>query len=100
MAESTKSLAERIRLYRQANEETQQQLADRLGISRGTLINWEKGEFPPGLGKLVEEMYEAEKTAGQTYQLKLPFEQPIDLEVRISPRRATAIRLDVERRMG
>jgi len=100
MMEIAPLLGERIRHYRQSLGETQDQLAERLGISRATLINWEHGKLPAGIGKLIEEMHEAERTSGRVYQLQLPFDDPIDLEVRISQKRATSIRLDVERKVG
>ena len=96
MADSGESLAQRIRLHRLSRGETQEQFALRLGICRSTLIAWEQGNLPQPIGKLVEEMHEAEKTRGRLYQLHLPFDEPVDLELRIGPKRDTSIQVEVE----
>ena len=96
MAEKRESLGQRIRLHRQSQGETQEQLALRLGICRSTLISWEHDDLPQPIGKLIEEMYEVESARARVYQLQLPFDEPIDLEVRIAPKKSSTLQVDVE----
>ncbi len=68
----------------------------RLGICRSTLCSWESGDVPQPFGKLIEEMLDAEKARTRTYQLRLPFDEPVDLEVRIAPKKAATVQVDLE----
>ena len=47
-------LAENIRLYRKSLGFTQEQLAERLGITLGTVSKWERGSSEPDLGYLMD----------------------------------------------
>lgn len=46
-------LPERLKTLRQNNQMTQQQLADLIGVSQGTVGNWESGARRPDSGMLV-----------------------------------------------
>lgn len=86
-----------IKQRRELRGHTQQQLADRVGVSRGTVANWEKGEMPDYLQELVK--YLSDGTPAErdhSYQMLLPFGQASNLELRISPQRADTIRFEVQ----
>jgi len=90
-------LPERIRLYRASKGESQEELAQRIGSTRGTVSNWERGSLPEPFATLIQEIERAEKAAEDgPPQLSLPFDEPIGLEVRISPKEPGSIRVDVE----
>ena len=46
-------LAENIRGYRKSLGITQEQLAERLGITLGTVSKWERGSSEPDLGFIM-----------------------------------------------
>jgi len=73
-----------------------QQATGQMPKEQLTVINWEKGDVPQAFAKLIQEMDDADRIAGKTYQLFLPFDQPMDLEVRVSPKKPASIRLEVE----
>jgi len=95
---SALALAERIKLHRIRRGETQEELADRLGVHRSTINKWENGGLPEELATLVQEMDADDDLEGNTYQLSLPFGDPMNLEVRIYPKKPDSIRLEVERK--
>lgn len=97
-ASSATELGERIRLHRIRRGETQQELADRLGIHRSTINKWENGQLQEELAALIQEMDSETDADGKTFQLSLPFDDPMDLEVRIYPKKPDSIRLEVERK--
>jgi transcriptional regulator with XRE-family HTH domain len=93
-------LAQRIRRCRQNLQESQSQFAKRFGVTPLAVGNWERGTPPrrkhlTHLTPLLEDSGHAQSES-LTYQLQLPFEQPIDLELRISPQRADTIHLEVQ----
>jgi len=53
---SATELGERIRLHRIDRGETQQELADRLGVHRSTINKWENGQLQEELAALIQEM--------------------------------------------
>lgn len=48
------SISQNIKVYRKQNNFTQQQLADRLGVTHQTVSNWESGRSMPSIDKLNE----------------------------------------------
>ncbi|KOP29183.1 XRE family transcriptional regulator [Exiguobacterium sp. BMC-KP] len=42
-------LTNQVRLYRQQNKWTQEQFAERIGVTRQTVISLEKGSYTPSL---------------------------------------------------
>ncbi|MGG6799489.1 UNVERIFIED_CONTAM: helix-turn-helix transcriptional regulator [Streptococcus canis] len=46
--------AERLVELRKKNDLTQQELADKIGINRGSYSNWENGKREPSFSKLIE----------------------------------------------
>ncbi len=91
-------LGQRIRLHRVSRGETQEEFAVRLGVCRSTVTNWERGILPEPFATLIQEIEDAQRAGGQTYQLSLPFDDPMDLEVRIYPKKPDSIRLEVDRK--
>lgn len=49
-----KKIGERIRKERKALDETQDSFAEKHGISRGTVVSWEKGDSCPSLQKMLD----------------------------------------------
>ncbi len=92
------ALAERIKLHRIRQGETQEDLADRLGVHRSTINKWENGGLPEELATLIQEMDASADIEGKTFQLSLPFDDRIDLELRVYPKKPDSIRLEVERK--
>ncbi|MBR3134975.1 helix-turn-helix transcriptional regulator, partial [Candidatus Saccharibacteria bacterium] len=41
------SIADNIKYYRNQSELSQEKLAELLGVNRGTIVNWEKGNSAP-----------------------------------------------------
>ncbi len=106
-------LSQRVRAHRRRTGQTQQQLAERLGVTRLTVVNWERGTWPGrNIGPLIEELRtseevpEAEIAEGvreeKTYQLSLPFEEPITVSLKVAPGTADALHFEVrfERKIG
>ena len=48
------SISQNIKTYRKQNNLTQQQLADRLGVTHQTVSNWENGRSMPNLDTLSD----------------------------------------------
>ena len=48
------SISQNIKAYRKHNSLTQQQLADRIGVTHQTVSNWESGRSMPSIDKLNE----------------------------------------------
>jgi transcriptional regulator with XRE-family HTH domain len=87
---------QRIRAHRRKMGHTQENLAERIGVTRPAVNRWEKrGTMPTGkhMDKLVEYLNTdpGSQNERHTYQLELPFDQPINIELRISPQRAESI---------
>jgi transcriptional regulator with XRE-family HTH domain len=105
-AQPPPEFGQRIRHYRRQKGWSQAQAATEMGVQRTSLNRWEKGrEMPCGanMTKLRDHLNmpigsnegpEAPDN-GQVYQLLLPFEQPIDLELRVTPKRADAVQFEV-----
>jgi len=47
MSEASYTFGERLRLYRRGAGVSQETLADDVGMTRQTVINWEKGQYLP-----------------------------------------------------
>ena len=54
------SLSERLQELRKKNEDSQEQLADKLGVSRQAVSKWESGQGSPDLSNVlkISEIYE------------------------------------------
>jgi transcriptional regulator with XRE-family HTH domain len=95
-------LGQRIRRCRRTLGENQEVFGARFGVKRLTVINWESGTQPngshlPTLTQLLkEEEAKQTHTESRTYQLQLPFDQPINLELRVFPQRADTIHVEVQ----
>jgi transcriptional regulator with XRE-family HTH domain len=91
--------AQEIRRYRKSLGESQKSFGKRFGVKRLTVGNWERGTVPNSkhLPPLTQEMNERGKAKGEegTYQLILPFDQPISLELKMSPQKAETIHFEV-----
>lgn len=96
MGDNGESIDRRIKLHRQRRGETQAELAVRLGVCRSTVSDWERGNLPQPFARLIDEIHEDEKSRGSTYQLQLPFSEPLDLAVRIVPKKTTSIEVEFE----
>lgn len=49
-----KSFSKRLKELRLEKNQTQQELADKIGINRGAYSNWENGKREPSFSKLIE----------------------------------------------
>ncbi|HEM9366171.1 TPA: transcriptional regulator [Streptococcus agalactiae] len=49
-----KSFSKRLKELRLEKNQTQQEVADKIGINRGSYSNWEKGKREPSFSKLIE----------------------------------------------
>jgi transcriptional regulator with XRE-family HTH domain len=95
-------LPQRIKRYRRSRGESQETFGKRFGVQRLTVTNWEKGTQPnsnhrPQLIQLLGDKEEAEGE-GTTYQFLLPFDQPINLELRVSAQKADTIHFEARLR--
>ena len=94
------NLAERIKRHRRNLGESQEQFGARFGVRRLTVASWETGTLPNSthLPKLTQQLNNEEDAQGEgvTYQLQLPFAQPINLEVKVSPQKADTIHFEVQ----
>lgn len=102
----------RVRTHRRRTGQTQQQLAEKLGVTRLTVVNWEKGAWPgKNLVPLVAELRTSEEVTTEvaaeisrefTYQLSLPFEEPITVSLKVGPKTSESLNVEVrfERKAG
>ena len=98
---------QRIRDYRRRRGWTQTHAAVVMGVQRTSLNRWEQGrEMPSGrnMAKLCDHLRIPIGTSedvdapseGRTYQLLLPFDQPLELELKVSPKRADTVQFQVQ----
>jgi len=104
--------AERVKAHRRRTGQTQQALATKLGVSRLAVVNWEKGVWPgKNITRLTEELKTtereevtavAEPAEALSYQLSLPFDEPINVSLKVGPRTADTLHFEVriERKIG
>ena len=101
-----------IKQRREEIGDTQTQFANKMGVPRSTVSNWERGVMPHYLPDLVRYLSESPSTPQpltvqepaadipmaqeEIFQLRLPFESAINLEVRIAPQRANTVRFAVQ----
>jgi transcriptional regulator with XRE-family HTH domain len=86
-----------IKQRREQRGHTQQEFADRVGVSRGTVANWEKGDMPDYLPELVKYLSTGLPVEeDRSYQMVLPFGHDSNIELRVSPQRADTIRFEVQ----
>jgi transcriptional regulator with XRE-family HTH domain len=96
MIEPDGDLPARIKRYRKAHRESQTKFGARFKVKRLSVFNWEQGK-PPNRGhfeELTKLLAEGDADAG--FQLRLPFDSPIDLTIRLSPQPSTTIHFDVQ----
>jgi transcriptional regulator with XRE-family HTH domain len=81
------SLSERIQELRKKNEDSQEQLADKLGVSRQAVSKWENGQGSPDVNNVlkISEIY----NVSTDYVLKGSVEQPVNREKPRKPMDAT-----------
>lgn len=111
MAGPRLSMAEKIIIARKRIGETQEKFAVRFHVKKLTVTQWERGESAPApehltqLRALFQEFLEDDDEAQfeiATYQLSLPFDEPVKIEFRISPLNRERVRfgLEVRRKAG
>ena|SRR5258706_9932558 len=94
-------ISEQIKSFRRRLNENQGTFGARFGVTALTVGNWERGVFEPSsrhLSRVTAAMTQPQSTAervGIPYQLELPFDQPIELELRITARSADTVRCEV-----
>jgi DNA-binding XRE family transcriptional regulator len=95
-------LPQRIKRYRRSVGENQTEFGKRFGVQRLTVTKWEKGTRPNSdhLPQLTQLLSDREAAQGEslTYQLLLPFDQPINLELRVSAQKADTIHFEARLR--
>lgn len=99
------SLPEKIVIVRKRLGETQETFGERFQVRKLTVNHWESGTATPKhehlnlLNLLFRDVLgeEDESTVeSATYQLILPFDKPVNIDVRLSPNRATNVRCAVQ----
>ena len=104
--QSSLEFGQRIRHYRERKGWTQTLAATVMGVQRTSLNRWENGRETPcgtNMTKLRDHLgipigtYEDRDapSEGQAYQLLLPFDRPIELELRVNPKRADTVQFQV-----
>jgi transcriptional regulator with XRE-family HTH domain len=88
----------RIRQFRKVHRESQTKFGARFNVQRLTVSSWENGT-PPNRNhseELAKLLAREEDKADGGFQLRLPFEVPIDVTLRISPRPSSTIHFDLQ----
>lgn len=100
-------LAQRIKDCRLNLRESQKVFGKRFGVTHLAVGNWERGTRPhrrheTALVLLLKDAHTKEQHHDPTYQLQLPFDQPINLELKISPQRADTLQVELhlKRKVG
>jgi transcriptional regulator with XRE-family HTH domain len=92
------NLGQKVRHYRRSLGESQEKFGARFGVTRLTVSSWEKGTKPNSdhLPMLTEQLKDGEEALGEgvTCQLRLPFESPVDFEVKVSPLKVSPQKAD------
>jgi DNA-binding XRE family transcriptional regulator len=92
-------LSKRIKHYRRTLGENQTDFGKHFEVTRLTVGSWEKGTVPNSkhLPLIMERLTSAEDKPGHesSHQFTLPFNQPIDLAVKISPQASQTIYFEV-----
>ena len=99
------TIAEKIAVSRRRLDETQEVFGTRFNVKKLTVSQWESGESAPKrkhlavLNELFKQVLGEEdqsKVETAAYQLLLPFDQPVNIDFRVSPNTAESVRLAVE----
>lgn len=98
------TLGEKIALARMRRDESQKVFGKRFGVIALTVAQWEKGRTVPTaahqeiLKSLFREVYidQDENLEIQTFQGPVPFNEPIEVSLRIGPQSESKVRLSVE----
>lgn len=101
---SAPTLAERIFLARRRLGENQTVFGTRFNVKRLSVNKWEDGTVPSRehlvqLQRLFKDLFDDETRLHNqepAYQMLLPFDQPVNLEFRISPHSAQEVSLEVQ----
>lgn len=85
---------------------TQFTAAEKMGVQRTSLSRWENGhEMPSGenmtklrdvLGVPIGSNEDLDAPEPTTYQLLLPFDRPIGIELKVAPQRADTVQFQVQ----
>jgi transcriptional regulator with XRE-family HTH domain len=105
------TIAEKIALTRRRLGETQEAFADRFNVQPLAVNKWESGESTPRgeRGAALNQLFQTVLHEGSesqmesaAYQLLLPFDEPVKIDLRISPHSSDRVRFAVEirRRAG
>jgi transcriptional regulator with XRE-family HTH domain len=106
-AQSNTHFGQRIRRYRKKKGWSIKELATVMHVQRTSLSRWENGhEMPCGqnMTKLRDHLQMPIGTSedaiapidDRTYQFLLPFDPPIDLELKVTPKRPDIVQFQVQ----
>lgn len=99
------TIPEKIMIVRRRLGESQQVFGERFKVKQLTVTQWERGEFNPrpehlsALNEIFRDMLGEEddsKTETAAFQLLLPFDQPVQMDLRVFPSSAKAVRCAIE----
>jgi transcriptional regulator with XRE-family HTH domain len=99
------NLAEKIAVTRGRLRETQETFAARFGVRALAVTNWENGKSEPkkkhrpALDQLFRSVLDEEDDSefeSASYQLQLPFDEPVKIDIRFSPLAADRVRLGMQ----
>jgi transcriptional regulator with XRE-family HTH domain len=102
------TLAEKIALVRIRQKETKEVFCKRFGVKPLAVNQWEKGRFRPAPEhmEILKALFHDILNDGndgdendfeiQTYQGPLPFNEPVQVSLRIAPQSEKRVRLSVE----
>lgn len=100
-------LGARIRKYRKKKRWSQKTAAENMGVQRTSINRWENGRQVPSwsamtklrdhLGLPIGSDEDADATAERrSYQLLLPFDQVIEVHLKVLPKSADAVQFEVQ----
>ncbi len=105
------TLAEKISITRKRLEDTQEEFGRRFNVKQLTVSQWEAGASPNQdnlalLNTLFQQVLgedDEDKVETAIHQLLLPFDQPVNIDFRISPgtaEKAVRCSLQIKRKVG
>lgn len=105
MAKVQLSIPEKIVIVRRRLGETQEKFGERFRVRKLTVNQWETDVATPkhehltilnGLFQRILGEEDESKIETAAYQLLLPFDQPVNIDLRMSPNTAETLRVAVE----